>query len=526
MTKRRLPLFLSIFLALLTTGCKKELVCPSGEVNCGGHCAALLTDAHDCGACGHACGARSACGGGTCACAPGAVDCSGTCADLVSDPGHCGDCGISCSAPLVCSESACASGCATGLTDCGRACVDLAADPANCGACGVACPAGQTCRDSACHADLRVACYATGEVAPVAADLSAAGPRRDALGSPTALAVLGSGVYAADGYPAAGMAALPLDPRGASTFTPLPGDDLEAIVVHDGVLVVSNASSGAIAVLDPAGTVLDQIPLPDQQNFPNPHGIAFVGSTAYVALYGDGPTTGQKIAKLDFSTLAACAAPGAQSCAGSGDCASAENCVLGTCRPHCGEVAGTIDLLAVPGTADAPGLPFPSDAVASGTKVYVTLANLKLATVSCGHGCSYDAYVEPAGHGKLAIIDSATGDAVSVVDLGAACGNPGGLAAVNGTLWVACGSFSYSVAWPGRLVPVPLDAPAPGEALDASAVVPGKLAFCGGLGYLTDQATGSVLRFDPAALTVGAPVGVCPNSSYGFAWAADVACGP
>jgi hypothetical protein len=58
--------------------------------------------------------------------------------------------------------------------------------------------------------------------------------------------------------------------------------------------------------------------------------------------------------------------------------------------------------------------------------------------------------------------------------------------------------------------------------VDASAIVPGNLAFCGGLGYVTDQASGAVLRFDPGTRTASDPVEVCPTVY--FAWATDVAC--
>jgi hypothetical protein len=164
--------------------------------------------------------------------------------------------------------------------------------------------------------------------------------------------------------------------------------------------------------------------------------------------------------------------------------------------------------------------------LAAGGRAYVTLANLAEDTISCGTGCTYTAYVKPAGSGKLAVIDPAAADAVTIVDLGVECGNPGALALSGSTLWVSCGSFSYPDLAPSALVPVNLavSPPTVGTSLALPGMVPGKLAFCGGVGYVTDQASGAVVRFDPTARTVEPPVIVCPTSVAGWAWAADVAC--
>ncbi len=187
---------------------------------------------------------------------------------------------------------------------------------------------------------------------------------------------------------------------------------------------------------------------------------------------------------------------------------------------------GEIDLLSVPGASDDPGLPFPSEAIQAGGRIYVALANLAEDTISCGPSCSFTAYVKPAGHGKLAIVDPASADAVSILDLGASCGNPGALALQGATLWVSCGSFSYANLAPSVLVPVDLSQSPPvvGAALEVPAIIPGKLAFCGGVGYVTDQASGAVVRFDPASRTVEAPAVVCPTSLTGWAWASDIVC--
>jgi hypothetical protein len=190
-------------------------------------------------------------------------------------------------------------------------------------------------------------------------------------------------------------------------------------------------------------------------------------------------------------------------------------------------VLGEIDLVAVPGAYDAPGLPFPSEVLEAGGKIFVSLANLEEATYSC-FGFTSTAWAKPAGHGKLAVVDPAAGDAVSIVDLGAACGNPGALAVTGTTLWVACGSACFSDIAPGVLVPVDLTQTPPlvGVPLAFGTTLPGKVAFCGGVGYVTDQGSGDVVRFDPVGRTVEPPVTVCSMGPYGFAWASDVACVP
>jgi hypothetical protein len=235
-----------------------------------------------------------------------------------------------------------------------------------------------------------------------------------------------------------------------------------------------------------------------------------VGPAGYVALSGSGYGNGQSIAKVDLSGLALCAASPVDYA--------------------CGAVVGEIDLTAAPGASDAPGLPFPSEVVAVGGRIYVALANLQEDTLSCGTGCSYTAWVKPAGNGRLAVVDPAAGDAVSIVDLGASCRNPGALAYDGTRLWVSCGSWSYSGIAPSVVVPVDVAAvpPTVGAPIDLTGIVPGKLAFCDGLGYVTDQSSGRVVRFDPFAGTAEAPVTVCASlpGPYGWAWASDVACAP
>jgi hypothetical protein len=143
-------------------------------------------------------------------------------------------------------------------------------------------------------------------------------------------------------------------------------------------------------------------------------------------------------------------------------------------------------------------------------------------------------YTDPAGNGKLAVVDSAASDALSFLDLGAGCLNPGGIAARGGTVWVACGAAAsqaivpVDVAGPAPVVRAPVATPSPTPG--AFAFVPGSVAFCGGMGYVTDQWSGDLIRFDPAHPAAQAGMTVCPLNAppqeFGWAWAADVACAP
>jgi hypothetical protein len=480
--------------------CTKERTCPQGETLCGDACTSLDIDARNCGACGAACGAYQECDAGACACGPGAVDCGGgACADLATSPTSCGACGNACSAGnggAVCGTSggvtACQPSCPGGLVDCAGACVDLASDFWSCGGCGKACQAGESCRGGSCRADVFVACFATDDVRPANRALRAGLPRKAGDG-PIALAIAGSRLWAANSL-SHSLSAFPLD-LSSGTELALGGSDFEGLAEHGGRLFVSNAGSGTLLVWDPvAGKAIDEVALGDLSGV-NPRGVAFVGDRAYVALYGTNPSSGgQEVVAVDFSSLATCTAP------------------------PCGSVVGRISMLPA---ADADGLPFPSDVVADGAKVYVALANLKLG--------AYGYYTDPAGDGKLAVIDSAAGDATTFVDLGSMCTNPGGLALDGNVLWVSCGGS-------GTLVPVDLSAATPEPAsffvVLAGIGAPGKLAFCGGTGYVTDQWSGTVARFDTSwafgSSMAEAPASaeICPPSDAGWAWAADVECVP
>ena len=75
------------------------------------------------------------------------------------------------------------------------------------------------------------------------------------------------------------------------------------------------------------------------------------------------------------------------------------------------------------------------------------------------------------------------------------------------------------------MLPVDLSGPAPsvGAAVPAG-VTSGGIAICNGMGYVTDQWSGDVVRFDPTGIHSSSKATVCPVN--GYAWAADVACAP
>lgn len=485
-------LALAVALALALPACTEERTCPQGETLCGGTCTSLEIDAANCGACGAACGAYQECDAGACACGPGAADCGGgVCADLAASPDHCGACGSACSATeggARCATrdgiTACTDACPGGLAACGGSCVDLISDRWNCGGCGNACRRGESCRQGACRADVFVACFATDDVRPANRALRA-GLSQKAGDGPIALAIAGSRLWSANAL-SHSVTAFPLDLRSAAEI-PLEGSDFEGIVEHAQRLFVSSAGSGSLLVVDPfTSRAIDEVAVGDLSGV-NPRGVAFVGDRAYVALYGtNAQSGGQEVVVVDFAGVGACAAP------------------------PCGAVVRRISMLPA---ADADGLPFPSDVVAYGSKVYVALANLKLG--------SYGYYTDPAGNAKLAVVDTAAEDATTFLDLGPECTNAGGLAHDGRVLWVSCGGS-------GALVPVDLWAEtlAPGEPVVPGVLAPGKLAFCEGSGYVTDQWSGTVVRFDPRGVEAPASAEICPLSDAGWAWAADVECVP
>lgn len=498
-------LLATLLLPLL--GCPaRKLLCPAGETECDGRCVSLADDAANCGACGFACGDGVVCNAGACACPSGTTSCDGACADLASAPGHCGACGTACDAAQVCSKSTCAAACAEGLTACDRACVDLDGDDRHCGACGTTCGAGTSCIHGACRS-LQVACFSTNEVRAISPDFRSLAAGRAAGQGPIALAVTGGRVFAVNSI-SHSISSFPLDGALAGTEKILAGDDFEGVTAHGGLLFISNAGTGTLIVYDPVGErVLDEIALGATTDV-NPRGIVFVGDRAFVPLYGMGASSGQAIAVVDFSALAACA--------------------TSPTRVPCGAVEKTIDLRDAAGAYDPPGLPLPYRATAVNGVVYVTLPNLKQATSGPMEGY----YVDPAGPSRLAVIDTNQGDAVSFVSLapaGTPCRNAGDVRFDGARLWVSCADAAAPGLLAIPLAPSPVSPSLAGTAVASIPVgAPGNLAFCNGMGYVTDLWSGQVLRFDPAAPAAGTATTVCPNSpgQDGWAWAADVACAP
>ena len=490
------PRLALLLLPALLGGCPATLECPQGEVGCDGACVALASDARNCGACGNACGPGFYCSEGACTCAPGTSECAGRCADLSSDPAACGSCEVACGPAEVCSLGGCAGTCDGGLADCDRACVDLGSDRFHCGACDVACSPGQSCDGGTCRA-VFVACFATDDVRTVSPDLAWAGPARSAGDGPISLAPLGDRVFAASSI-SHSLAALPLGAGAPAELLFPDARDLENVAAHGGLLYVSNSGGGTLLAIEPGtGAVIDEVGF--GVTTVNPRGVAFVGDVAYVALYGvDETSGGQEVAVVDFAGIGACT------------------------TPPCGELVRRISVLA---GADEPGLPFPSRAVAVDGRVYVTLANLRKGDLGY--------YTDPAGDGKLAVIDARSADELTFVTL-PGCRNPGGLALRGTTIWVACGAFDTQAILPvetssGSAVPadpVPTPSPTPG----AFAFVPGTIAFCGDMGYVSDQWSGDVIRFDPADPASQSGLTVCPLNAppeeFGWAWAADLACAP
>jgi hypothetical protein len=125
--------------------------CPKHHTRCAGKCVDTKSNVHNCGACGHSCGAGQTCTGGVCTgCPAGMVSCSGVCVTLASDHQNCGACGHACASVEVCASGKCASQCPAGMSDCSGSCVNVMTDVANCGSCGHHCPTNATCVNGTC----------------------------------------------------------------------------------------------------------------------------------------------------------------------------------------------------------------------------------------------------------------------------------------------------------------------------------------------------------------------------------------
>lgn len=163
-----------------------ESACGSGEICCadgegGGVCSNVAADIENCGLCGLDCvatGRGDDCRASQCSCGDFLIGCVGTsestccvspgrephCANLVRDLLDCGACGAECDVTRAsrCDGRRCVCGdtrreCDGTATDFCCAdrfeiydCVDTTSDRQHCGACGDRCPAGLTCVAGSC----------------------------------------------------------------------------------------------------------------------------------------------------------------------------------------------------------------------------------------------------------------------------------------------------------------------------------------------------------------------------------------
>ncbi len=377
---------------------------------------------------------------------------------------------------------------------CDGQCTSLQSDAASCGACGRACGAGESCSEglccqgSQCPPAVYAACFNGNAVQGATAAPAAVGAPVAVESGPISLAWRADALWVANSLSntldrmrvsPAGLA-----PDGALPTVRIPVSgpftDLEFLGEWNGLLYASNAAVGSLVVVDPsaAAPIVGEV---DLGAFSFPQGMAFSGGKGFVALNGTG-----EIAVVDLAT-----------------------------RTVTGRVA--LSSLASPGAS-----PLPSRLAVVDGRVYVTLWNL-------------DATFAPAGNGRLAVLDAATGallPGVNPVDLGSGCLNPAGLAVQGSTLWVTCGFFPYTAVSAADitgagLVPVDLSGSTPrvGAAVPAPGAAPGALVFCGGTGFAGDRFSGNVLRFDPVAGSVSGRGLVCAPAPGGSSFVADVACG-
>jgi YVTN family beta-propeller protein len=371
-----------------------------------------------------------------------------------------------------------------------------------------------------CLPDLVVACFNTGDVRGVDQGLAQVGAPLPTDTGPIAFAGIGSRLWVANGL-ANTVSELHLGPpapwstRGATAlhlFTNLGAgfNDLEDLAADGGLLYVTNAAVNTLVVVDPALGVVDEVPVGSGFDFPQ--GLAVTGGKAFVALNG-----GNALAVVDVSGEVGCQPPDPAAPACDASCVPPRTCVADRCqRALCGRLLGRIDLaaLASPGGSALPARLLADASSARPPRLFAVLNNLVTSDFS----------YRPAGNGRLAVVDLATGalDASTpVLDLGADCQNPADLALLGETLWVTCGYYDYfgtKAITGAAFVPVDLSGatPAVGPAVGVDGAAPGSLAFCGGQGFAGDRASGKLLRLDPTTHDVVVAT-LCPPGAGGLA---------
>jgi DNA-binding beta-propeller fold protein YncE len=408
-------------LALLLAGCPDfTVVCRTGTSRCGAGCADYQSDRSNCGGCGVACGNGQVCSQGQCQCQAGATSCSGSCTVLETDAKNCGACGKGCAIGTVCEDRTCKAGCTIGANiQCGTSCVDPKTDVGNCGGCGVVCGSGQSCRGGACSYEVVAACFTSGQVTGLQAATGVRGPLAPMGTAPASLALYESTLLSADGLDRLLYQAVGKGP-GSVTFPLFArrvrlGEAPNQVVVDAPYVYVVNSFGNSLQVLKRGGgdggvvlsdaglagalelSTVAELPLGD---LTSPEGVAKLGSTLYVPLYGGGGAdadAGQRVVLVDVSA------------------------------PEAPTERGRVDLRGLNLRAFDGGAAVarPIAVTVHQGAVYVALNNL-------------DPDYHPAGPGLLARIDGTT-QAITVVDLGAErCLNPVWLQSDGTSLYVSC----------------------------------------------------------------------------------------
>jgi hypothetical protein len=393
--------------------------------------------------------------------------------------------------------------CASDQKVCSNACVSLQSDAKNCGSCGNVCGAGQGCsagacvdcatHPAACATAVVAACFNLGQVRPLGADLSPAGPPITTDSGPSSFATLAGKLYVANDL-ASSISAVTIVPPAATTGSaalqvPSQGvafPDVGHVTAHGSLLWVSNSGTGTLVALDPskppANAVVREIPLTTTGEYVNPHAVDFVGDVAYVALAGVGAVA-----------------------------------VVDTAAATLPQPPPRID---VSGYATGTATASPDHVLATGGKVYVTLNDIIDAS-----------YKQVAGaNGKLVVIDPTTNTVIggAALDLGPDCLDAGPMALSGTTLWIGCGYYDFTSVHAAGLMPVSIAGATPvaGQVAKTTSGI-GALAVCDGRGYAGAIESGTILAFDTVTGAVSATADACPPSAPGKGtYVADVACAP